>query len=439
MATSLRANLSFILVGNLIYAGAQWGMVVALARIGSPTMVGDLSLALAVTAPIIIFAMLNTRAAQATDQDNHFAFRDFAQLRIFCLACASTAIGLLLAASDYNNDTATVITLVAISKISDAAADTVHGELQKQERMARIAGSRATRGVLQFFALTGTVGATGNLVAGAAGMAAASLVTTAIYDYKSYRLLRDSASRPGTFRVLAPPDTAALRRLFLLAAPLGLASSIESLNANIPRYFLEAYAGREGLGYYSALAQLMMGQALVLGAAGAAAAPRLARRLSSDIADFIRTTNRLLALGFGVAAASVTVSFIAGERILSVLYAPSYAAHSDLLVWLMLVSVPANLCAVVSTALLAAHRFRILTISSATMAVTTTAAAMVLIPARGPVGAAWALGLGSTVRLILSTSCLLVVLRQRRQESSTKHYKKPDPCSSTSDTKPIAP
>src|SRR5512143_2641504 len=64
---SLRRNFSWTLAGNIVYAGCQWGVLVILAKLGTPEMVGQFALGLAVTAPVIIFANLALRGVQVTD------------------------------------------------------------------------------------------------------------------------------------------------------------------------------------------------------------------------------------------------------------------------------------------------------------------------------------------------------------------------------------
>ncbi|MGI8856402.1 MAG: hypothetical protein ACR2JW_11675, partial [Thermomicrobiales bacterium] len=53
-ARSLRANFSWTFVGNVVYAACQWGMLVVLAKLGSPEVVGQFALGLAITAPVIM-------------------------------------------------------------------------------------------------------------------------------------------------------------------------------------------------------------------------------------------------------------------------------------------------------------------------------------------------------------------------------------------------
>src|SRR3984957_8650959 len=89
---SLWLNFSWTIVGNVVYAGAQWGILVLLARLGNPEAVGQFSLGLAITAPIMLFASLQLRAIQATDARLQFQFRDYAGLRILMTIVAACLI-----------------------------------------------------------------------------------------------------------------------------------------------------------------------------------------------------------------------------------------------------------------------------------------------------------------------------------------------------------
>src|SRR5450759_4705386 len=73
---SLRRNFGWTVAGNVIYAGCQWGVLIVIAKSGTPAMVGQFALALAVTAPIMILANQGLRALQATDAQRHFTFGD---------------------------------------------------------------------------------------------------------------------------------------------------------------------------------------------------------------------------------------------------------------------------------------------------------------------------------------------------------------------------
>jgi hypothetical protein len=57
-------------------------MIVLLTKLGSPEMVGQFALGLAVTAPIILFANLQLRSVQATDARQEFQFGHYFGLRL---------------------------------------------------------------------------------------------------------------------------------------------------------------------------------------------------------------------------------------------------------------------------------------------------------------------------------------------------------------------
>ncbi|MGD2165907.1 MAG: lipopolysaccharide biosynthesis protein, partial [Anaerolineae bacterium] len=89
---SLRANFSWTFVGNAIYAATQWGMLIVLAKLGSPEWVGQFALGLAITVPIMAFATLKTRLVQATDARHQYLFGDYLSLRLLTTGAAFLAI-----------------------------------------------------------------------------------------------------------------------------------------------------------------------------------------------------------------------------------------------------------------------------------------------------------------------------------------------------------
>jgi hypothetical protein len=61
---TLRVNFLWMLNGNVVYAASQWGMLVVLAKLGTPQLVGEFALAPAITAPIVIGVALSLRSAK---------------------------------------------------------------------------------------------------------------------------------------------------------------------------------------------------------------------------------------------------------------------------------------------------------------------------------------------------------------------------------------
>jgi O-antigen/teichoic acid export membrane protein len=97
---SLRRNFSWTFIGNTVYAAAQWGMLVVLARLSSADVVGQFRLALGLTAPIILFTNLQLRGVQATDAKEQYTPQMYLALRIVMTLLGLAGI-LLVALTGY--------------------------------------------------------------------------------------------------------------------------------------------------------------------------------------------------------------------------------------------------------------------------------------------------------------------------------------------------
>lgn len=95
-ALSLRHNFSWTVIGNLVYALCQWGMLIVLAKLLSPEAVGQFALGLAITAPILLFTSLKLRSVLATDVGDQYRFADYLWLRLLTTLAALFADGLCL-------------------------------------------------------------------------------------------------------------------------------------------------------------------------------------------------------------------------------------------------------------------------------------------------------------------------------------------------------
>src|SRR6266850_6844432 len=88
LVASLRANVTWTLLGNIAYAACQWGMLVAFAKVGDARMVGEFGLGLAITAPVFMFANLQLASVLATDAAGTTTFRDYVGARVMTTSAA---------------------------------------------------------------------------------------------------------------------------------------------------------------------------------------------------------------------------------------------------------------------------------------------------------------------------------------------------------------
>lgn len=389
---SLRRNMAWTLAGNVTYAGCQWAQLMVLARLVTPDMVGHFSLALAVTAPVILFCNLQLRAVQATDATRRYLFGHYLALRLLTTALALLVIAGLSVAGGFEGPAAVLLPAVAAAKGFESVSDVVYGLLQQREHMGPIARSMAARGLLSVTALGGVVYLTGSVAWGVAAMAAAWGAVLAAYDLPNARRALHAEGAGGG--ALTPVwDASALRRLARLALPLGLVMMLISLNTNIPRYFVEHALGAARLGVFAAMASLMLAGSTLVQALGQAASPRLAKHFAEgNMRAFKGLLWRLCGLGACAGAGGVLAAVAAGGPLLTLLYGPAYAADTGAFVWLMAAAAVGYVASCLGYAMTAARRFRVQVPLFFAVGAVTAGACAALVPAWGLTGAAWAMG-----------------------------------------------
>ncbi len=410
---SLGSNVAWTLSGNIGYAACLWFILVALAKLGSPEMVGQFALGLGLTAPIMLLSNLNLRAVQATDTRNDHAFSDYLRLRMVTTAISLLACLGIAAFASFSLDTALVVGFMALAKASESLSDVYYGRLQKHERMDRIARSMLARGILSVMVMSFLVWATGSVVWGSLGLFLTWFAVLLAYDIRFTfqgedrislgEALRHSRRWSG-LRPLLP--------LAWLALPLGIVQMLISLNANVPRFFIQVVAGEHELGIYSAIAYVTVAGSTVVASVGQAVSPRLALfHAQGDRPAFLALLGKLAALFTACCALGVAVVLAAGGWILTILYTAEYAHDTPILLLLTLSFGVGAIVSVCGFGITAARRFRSQVPLVAVAVTVATVASAVLIPRLGTIGGAWAVLLSLVAWAAASGYVLWTVFR----------------------------
>jgi O-antigen/teichoic acid export membrane protein len=410
---SLRLNVSWTFAGNVFYAACQWGMLVVLAKLGSPEMVGRFALALAVTAPVFMFTNLQLRAVQATDRSHQFAFADYLRLRILSTGLAFSVIAGLAAWSHYQFWIAAVILMVGFAKGSESISDAIYGLVQWHERMDLIARSMMLKGLVSLAAFAVTVALTRSLVMGAAALAMAWSLVLITYDFSLARKFVSTRPVPAGHHPSLPRFTRdTLLRLTRLSIPLGITATLGSLILNVPRYFIEHYAGARALGFFAAVAYLMVAGNLVTNAIAQSATPRLASLYASgEVRAFRTLLLKLCAAAAVPGIAGLLVAVLAGKLVLRLLYRADYESYSGVFTLLMIATAIYCVTAILTNAMTAARIFKPQPALLAAVMLLSAAACYFWIPAHGLAGAAYAIILAAAAQLVGSLVVLRSVLR----------------------------
>jgi len=425
---SLRANFSWTFVGNAIYSACQWGALVALAKLSSPVIVGQYALGMAIATPVTSLTGLQMRPVIASDVKQTYKFGEYLGCRL-----ASTALAMLIILAIplilHSGPTMTMLTFViGLALAIESISDIYYARLQYIDRMDRIAKSQILRAPLSLMALCFGIYFTGKLnwaVALTVFVRAAVLLgyDRRVQTHSSEPLDANSPASCLDFehlkQTLRPRwELRNMGRILWLALPLGIVAMLVSLNSTMPRYFIQWKLGTRELGIYSALAFLMSAGNLLVSALAQAVFVPLARYYAEGRRRaFTFLLLKLMGIGTVLGAGGIFVAWIAGPKLLAIIYRPEYAAESRLLVWFMVVAWIGYLGQFMGGAMTSARLFTQQIPLFALGVLCITVGSYLLVPRMGLQGAIIASIVGLTVQLVVSAAILGYSLKNLREEA----------------------
>jgi O-antigen/teichoic acid export membrane protein len=389
---SLRANFSWTFAGNAIYALCQWAMLCLLAKIGSPATVGQFALALAISAPIFMLGNLQLRSVQATDARSEYSFGDYFTLRFLTTTTAFAGVCIFFLRISNDWTTRELVLLLSLAKAFECFSDVVAGFLQRQERLDRAAVSLIVRGVLSLLVFGVVLVYSRNVVMATASMALTWLTVLLLCD------IRWANAMIGPRETFFNADWKKLKRLSMLALPLGLVMALISLNTNIPRYVLQHYLGSAELGIFASLAYALTAINLIVNAIGQSVSTRLSQLFArGELQTFRSVVWKLARLGVLFVVFGVPLAFLIGRPVLTLLYRREYGENVGLFALMVAAAGVSTIGSFLGYGMLSARCFQPQLSIVGASTLTTAIASLILVPQYGVKGAAVALLLSAFV------------------------------------------
>jgi O-antigen/teichoic acid export membrane protein len=393
-------------------------MVIALAKLGDSFMVGQFSLGLAITTPVIMFTNLQLRAVQATDAKRQHSFGEYLGLRVMTTLVALAVIAAIAGFGGYERETALVILAVALMKSVESLSDVFYGLFQLNDHLEQTGRSMMLRGFLSVIGLSAGLYLTKSLVWGIALLAGVWSAVLICFDAHRGRRFVASATRDRTaiagntrWRQVWPMFCLDRQwKLARLTLPLGIVMTLVSLNLNMPRYFIHARFGEYQLGIFSAMAYTTVVVATFADALGHATIPRMSRLYANgNLAGFRSSLLRLVAFGTAFGLAGFSVARFLGARLLKILFSAEYANQAEVFVWLVAAAGISCIASLLNYGITSARCFRIQVPMFLLVVGSNALACAWLVPSIGLRGAALAMVIASLVHLA-ATSGILVYL-----------------------------
>jgi len=399
---TLGLNLSWTLVGNLVYAASQWGVLVVLAKLSDPETVGIFAYAVALTAPVFAFTNMNLRAVQATDARDDFSFGVYAAQRIAAIGVALLVIAGIVAVVVEDPVILVVTAIVGLAKAAESMSDLLYGLFQRHERLDGIGRSFIARGPAMLLAMGGLLWATGSLAWAVTGQLVVFAAVVLLHDLPfAARLLGGVPALRPTFH------RGRMWALALLALPLAVVVMVQSVTINTPRYVIEHHLGAYELGMFAAMFYLVQIGQTIVKSMGQVVVPRMAKHYAAGAtASFLKLGGATLAAGLAVGLGSVAVAWLAGAPLLTLIYTAEYADRTDLLGVVMTAGAVSYLTWLLSNMLNATRTFRAQVPVALAVAVAMVVGCAVWVPALGTAGGGWAWAASEAVGLVLFTAVL---------------------------------
>jgi O-antigen/teichoic acid export membrane protein len=414
--SSLRADFSWMFVGNAIYAGCQFAVLMLLAKLLRPELVGEYALGLAIVYPVIALMSFQLRSVLASDIYRQTHFGHYLSLRLLTTALALIIVFAITRVLGYRLELTTVVVMVGVAQAIETVSDIYYARLQLCDNMLGISKSLIARAVLSVIGLAVGIYIGRNLLWGIAGIMVARAAVLFGYDIRerTHGLNRQSnESIPHeTLRPLF--NLKAQRELLSFSFPLGILTLFVTLNSSIPSYFIKHALGERALGIFSAIGFVVSVGSLLAVSLGQSAFTRLARAYATEnIGEFWSLIGILLALGATVGICGMIVSKIAGREILTILFRPEYAEKADLLPWIMAAGGMGYMAQFLGIGMTAARNYKPQIALLIAVSASLLLASYLLVARQGLLGAIFAMSIGSFVQVAGGTVILFTGLRKR--------------------------
>src|SRR6266446_8041756 len=416
--TSLRADFSWTLVGNAVYAGGQFAALMLLAKLLPPELVGQYALGLALVYPVINLTNLQLRAVMTSSNHQCMHFGHYLSLRLLTTLLALVIIFVITQVLEYRRQLTTVVLMVGVAYAIEAISDVYYARLQLHDRMAEISKSLIARALLSVLGLAVAIYISGSLLWGVAGIVLGRAIVLFTYDIceRTHGLGAQSKWFPRNDALTPRLDLAMERELLWVSLPLGIVVLLAALNSSVPSYFIKHALGERDLGIFSAIGFVVSVGNMAVVSLGQSAYTRLARSYAAgDRVAFGSVLGKLLGFGAMLGLCGMIISKLAGREILTILFRPEYAERADLLPWIMAVGGVLFMAQFLGFGMTAAGYYNSQVILNILANLSLFAGCYWLVSRQGLLGAIFGMLIAAIVQLTGSALVLVIGMRMRTQ------------------------
>jgi O-antigen/teichoic acid export membrane protein len=293
-----------------------------------------------------------------------------------------------------------IVTLVAIAKASETIADMIHGHFQKHEFFSVISASQILKSVSGVITVWAILLISPDLELAVGGYAAVRLATLIGFDFRAAKRLSVKLKDPVSNIAFKKSE---MVKLFHVGFPLGIVVALNTFQTSLPRLALGEFLDEAAVGYFAAMAYLVIAGAVIVNSWAQATLPKLARAYVESRAAYIRILAENCIFAILVGAAGIALAAIAGEAILMFVYTAEFQGMQVPFVWIMASGGVLYLSAVMGAAVTAARSFHSQALVAVLITVFLVCLLVILVPSMGITGAAMATGAAYGLKFVVQS------------------------------------
>ncbi len=411
---SIQSSVFWNTAGSVFYLGCQWLLTVLVVKLSGVDAAGFLTLSMSVCNIWYCIAVYGMRNFQVSDTKDEFTNGSYIYSRLLTCGVAFAGCLIYTLLMPYGILQKLCILLYFLYKTSEALYDVYAGIFQKQWRLDYAGKSMLLRGILSLGSFCLLLKWTDNICLAVGGMALLCLISVLLYDISAARKLTD---------IRLDTRFPEVKALLIKCLPLMIYTLFSSSIASIPRLFMERLLpdGNYWLGIYGTVATptliIQMGATYVFNPFVTLFAERYHEK---DRQGFLSAFLKCFLSVIVIAVAGILGGKLLGVWGLNLLYGQEVAAHSYLLIPLILCTVLTAFAWFLCGVLTAIREFRGLIIGNLAAVIVSCILSPILeytlglqSAAYGMQGASLALGLATLIEIIILFFFMLRNIRRQ--------------------------
>ncbi|WP_017548164.1 lipopolysaccharide biosynthesis protein [Salinicoccus carnicancri] len=303
---------------TLLFSFNQWIQVILITRLIGLYEMGLFSYFLAIVAPLVLFSRFSFSDLVPTQRKYSYGYTIFARFRgilnyVFLLSMAGFALVM-----DFKPYEMACLMLFSLFKFYETKEEFIYTENIAEANIRFLAHSKIIKSVVTIVCFTLAVVFTRSLMAAIISLLAAQVLVYYSYDRRFTSYDHHMAKLFGRMH---------FKHIFWLGIGLSLVGLLSSLNANVPRYFIEHYHSVEDLGIYATIMYFAAIASNIVITVNQSYIAELAQAARQSFRKFYGEFFRMMGIYLAAIVLGNAVLILYGNDILVFVYGEAFHGH----------------------------------------------------------------------------------------------------------------